>query len=516
MSSNTQNWLKSRKISERIVIEGILTLQTPTSLSNGDADWDTDISLLRDSYDGKALLTGTSIAGALRNYMREYICGYEQEEFLTKEAKRFLPIVTRLFGSLENDGEQSHLIVDDALQRESKPETERRDGVRIDGRTRTAEDKSLFDTELLQAGTTFPLRFELLITNYEKAPDRKELIGSLALALKGFEDGKIHLGGRKHRGYGQCRVDKWIVTQYDLKNKDGLLAWLNPKLAIKKVEKDSIFEALKEVGALIDMPEYSDKRTFFKLNACFALEGSMLIRSASVLENGAEADSVHLRSKRNGKYVPILSGTSLAGVLRHRAVKICNTIANGKGQDFVDKNFVDKIFGVDMKKQKKETFASRLEVHETVIENTNDLIQTRIKIDRFTGGAYEGALFDAAPVFSQGKDKKAVEISLLLRSPKCSEIGLLLLLLKDLWTSDLAIGGESSIGRGRLKGIYAHLEHYKTPEDHKITKIKDSGNGKIEFVDNGQEYYDSNALNKFVTALNNELQNSLEKEQSSE
>ncbi|MGQ9815302.1 MAG: hypothetical protein ACUVR3_09155, partial [Candidatus Roseilinea sp.] len=38
---------------------------------------------------------------------------------------------------------------------------------------------------------------------------------------------------------------------------------------------------------------------------------------------------------------------------------------------------------------------------------------------------------------------------------KQSEIGLLLLLLKDLWTGDLPLGGESSVGRGRLKGVQA-------------------------------------------------------------
>jgi len=36
-------------------------------------------------------------------------------------------------------------------------------------------------------------------------------------------------------------------------------------------------------------------------------------------------------------------------------------------------------------------------------------------------------------------------------------VGLLLLLLKDLWTGDLPLGGESSVGRGRLKGKTASL-----------------------------------------------------------
>jgi len=37
--------------------------------------------------------------------------------------------------------------------------------------------------------------------------------------------------------------------------------------------------------------------------------------------------------------------------------------------------------------------------------------------------------------------------------------GLLLLLLRDLWTGDLPLGGESSVGRGRLKGRSATLAY---------------------------------------------------------
>jgi hypothetical protein len=44
---------------------------------------------------------------------------------------------------------------------------------------------------------------------------------------------------------------------------------------------------------------------------------------------------------------------------------------------------------------------------------------------------------------------------------KNAELGLILLLLKDLWTGDLPIGGESGVGRGRLKGLSATIS---TPE----------------------------------------------------
>lgn len=525
-------WLKSREISERIVVEGLLVLDTPASLSNGDADGDTDISLITDPLEGWALLTGTSIAGALRNYLRERSLGYakdERERLVDDHGQREeLRIVTRLFGSLEDDGEQSPLIIDDALQLDTKPEIELRDGVKIDKATRTAEKGKKFDLELLEAGSTFPLRFELLIANYRKrngkendtdAPPREKLIEALATALQGFEKGEILLGGRKRRGYGQGRVTGWAATRYDLKTKEGLLAWLSPKLATAQVIKDTrIASALKAACALSEEFKLEDKRSFFKLTAQFALEGSLLIRSGSALPEGVQPDTVHLRSNRKQdgqkQSVPIVSGTSLCGVLRHRATRIAKTIASETKQTKAEE-FVEHIFGVDMEKlrernarnkdQKKgleQPFASRLEVRESIIESgaVSTLIQSRVRIDRFTGGAYEGALFDAAPVF--GKDGvKALEICLLLRSHKDSEIGLLLLLLKDLWTSDLAIGGESNVGRGRLRGLSAQLE---CRESWSITieadgeKIKHAGyhsndKARMEF------------LNALVAKLNEEL-----------
>ena len=67
----------SRGVTERLFITGQLELQTPTHFGNGDKGAKTDMPLLRDAWDNKTpLLTGSSIAGALRNYLREYENGY--------------------------------------------------------------------------------------------------------------------------------------------------------------------------------------------------------------------------------------------------------------------------------------------------------------------------------------------------------------------------------------------------------------------------------------------------------
>ncbi len=113
-------------------------------------------------------------------------------------------------------------------------------------------------------------------------------------------------------------------------------------------------------------------------------------------------------------------------------------------------------------------------MHETVIQQpvTPELVQSRIKIDRFTGGAYPTALFSEQPVFA--KDDTELTLYLELLSPKDYEIGLLLLLLKDLWTGDLPLGGEISVGRGRLRGRSATLS-WKRAEKTEEWRIERAG-----------------------------------------
>ena len=70
-----------------------------------------------------------------------------------------------------------------------------------------------------------------------------------------------------------------------------------------------------------------------------------------------------------------------------------------------------------------------------------------------------------------------------------AKVGLLLHVLKDLWTGDLAVGGESGVGRGRLSGYRAILDyadkHWEitTEENEQIKIAGDSGQDLERFAD---------------------------------
>ena len=172
----------TRSVDERLLISGRLVLETPAHFGGSEGDDSSlDMTLLRDELDGRALLPGATLAGALRNYLRQRLYGYMGGE-------DGATIV--LFGPARTSGEddtsdQSAVILDD-----SWAENERislRDGVRIDPRTRTAfQDESggaKFDMELLEAGTVFPLHIEVTLTAKHPAESGTALCGSGAARI---------------------------------------------------------------------------------------------------------------------------------------------------------------------------------------------------------------------------------------------------------------------------------------------------------------------------------------------
>jgi CRISPR/Cas system CSM-associated protein Csm3 (group 7 of RAMP superfamily) len=300
----------------------------------------------------------------------------------------------------------------------------------------------------------------------------------LAIALQALAGGEIRLGARKRRGFGCCRVAGWKVTAHDLHAPEGLLAWLKTGFpAARDAERNPDGQLSPGIASLLGVSlteaDLTDRREWFEIEADFQIDGSLIVRGGFD-EQDRGPDVVHLLTKRGRDKKPVLPGTSVAGAIRHRALRIANTLAGKKFEAGVQ-NFIGNLFGPEMdspgnkelRKQnadksgekKAEPRASRVVINEELIRGGEPLVQTRIKIDRFTGGTIEGALLEEAPHFGGG-----VKMQLRLRNPADAEVGLLLLVLKDLWLGDLPLGGESSIGRGRLRGVKAMLRHSRHGE----------------------------------------------------
>jgi CRISPR/Cas system CMR subunit Cmr4 (Cas7 group RAMP superfamily) len=539
VSETTERRLRqSRELGQRLVITGTLQLLTPAQLGNGDAEALTDMPLLRDPLDGTPLLTGTTVAGALRAYLFTRIAGYgvaaQPQDTATPGWCR---LVTRLFGGSKGDdqGGQSALIVDDAYGRTPAAiALEVRDGVKIDYSTHTADDKKKYDLELLPAGTTFDLRLELLLPADQTVAT--DLRRALAVALSGFaaeeekKYGAIMIGARRTRGFGRCVVEQWTFTQYDLHSPAGLVAWLAADhdwaYTPSRVWHGGPYDLL-EGAANGASAEPFDARRAFRIVASFDLASSLLVRSGEPLTNaGDQPDATQIRSYRPESQpayaeathlppaagAPVLPGTSLAGALRSRATRILNSLPGVDSQR--REQLLDFVFGRDAHRNngKDEIDAdltmSRLVVDEAIVEGGRPLVQNRVSIDRFTGGAFDTALFAEAPHVG-GSVALALTLQLNGDAPSTeaeetrehAAIGLLLLLLKDLWTGDLPLGGTSAVGRGRLLGRSAQLAFVNDAKARQWRIVATQDDGQIVF-----EAGQADELQTFVDELQRYLE----------
>jgi CRISPR/Cas system CSM-associated protein Csm3 (group 7 of RAMP superfamily) len=456
-----------RRIKHRIFINADLEFSSPLVIGAQDPQDLVDLVVLKDPLTGYPLLPGSSMAGAVRDYLRQRKYGYKSDG----SGLGARPWQDLLMGYQQGTlGEESWLITSDSIS--AQKIISLRDNLRVHSLTQTGENGAKFDYEILEPGAVFPLRFELLIPeNPENEPDRDATLRqAAALALLGLELGEISFGAKKSRGLGRCQVKKWKVWDFDLGTIDGMAGWLSwdpqaPPLPC--VEYDQVEKALSvNVSAM-------DARRKCKILTTLTIKDSLMIRSDNMApevtsrtgkQTEANApDSVHLRSQRATGSVPILSGTSIAGSLRHRAEAILNTL-NVPSPELI----LSKLFGSP---DHRRPNASAVKVGETEISGVcEDWVQSRLKIDRFTGGAFPSALFDEMPLFPLQESN--LVLSLDIEEPEDREIELLLHVVKDLMLADLTIGGESGIGRGAFLGKKIEIEN---KPDHWIIDQNESG-----------------------------------------
>ncbi|MCB5253376.1 MAG: RAMP superfamily CRISPR-associated protein [Candidatus Cloacimonadaceae bacterium] len=406
----------------RIVLCGSLNLISPMLIGSGKADL-CDRDVLLDS-DGRAFIPATSFMGVLSRLINDG----KHNGYLGLSYENNMPL------------NQSYLICDDLYPTQTSSSCVIRDGIRIDKATGVVEDKAKFDYQVVEPGLSFDFKLEFVVNSESREEEAKEIV---AKCLTVFDDA-LYVGGKRSSGFGKLIAQDIHLYEYDFDITADLAAYL-----IRSSSEDKL-------------GNYKPRKlpnTQFVIKADFRIPHSLIVRSYP--KNAFGPDASHIQSA--GKYV--LPATSLRGALRARAHRIMNTIWD-QGDEVQD--FLDSIFGNAKTSGKRYSIPSSLQVDELTIDDVVGEVQNRVCIDRFTGGTIEGALFDSMPVFPKdGNSANISGLNLCLQDPLPSQKGLLLLLLKDLYTGDLAIGGEKNIGRGTLLGLKAGI----TDEEHDPVSI---------------------------------------------
>ncbi len=453
----------------KIVISGEIKTISPLHMGCGENE-KTDMDILLDAK-GLPFIPATAFIGVLRHMIDDRF-----PEVNAKEADRFWG-----YARGDDNASQSSIRCDDLgflkPAKGRQPNITIRDGICIDNKTGLVKYQGKYDYEVLERGAVFSFNLEFDF-NENNADFIKKMAATIYHMLgqnqakdgsETYNPGLIRLGAKTNNGLGEIRMipENTAIFLFDFRKKNHVCNWLSNRFPK---------ENLIDISSLGKPFEPTGKN--LTIEVTLFLKNSLIIRSYP--SDPDLPDAVHIKSLDDW----VLTGSSLKGAIRSRVERIVNTM--GKNPDMID-----KLFGfVKENTENNKAGKGRVRVRETILPKFEAELQNRIKIDRFTGGTIDGALFDSMPLF-WSHDDKALKVIMEVENCRDAEAGLMLLILKDLWTGDLAVGGEKNVGRGVFQGRTAII----TINDQKFILDKNLGSPKDQ---------DTQMLENYVKAFNKE------------
>ena len=365
-----------------------VTVHCLTPLRTADADGDTE-KILR-GIDGRYMLQGSSISGALRSWTTTHEgAALAETLFGTQNAPGSLIISDGHFS------EQARLVI--------------RPRLRIDGRTGSAANGGKFDLAHIGTGSDF-----VFTVCWLGEKDEASVTSVIERILAALHSGEILLGAEKSNGFG--RVSLHVKKQiYDMVQSEDRERWLSEI----------------EDGKAISLPDSGKKPV-----TLFTLKGtadSLLVKAAAAkLENGGS-----FTPNLTEAGIPVIPGSSIKGVIRARAEKIASFLN-------LPDSVTEALFGREARDDDNGQ-AGTLRFEDAMLTKSVSQKITRIRINRFTGGVMRGGLFVEEPVSGT--------LTLQVAVPADEEAGCMLLLyaLRDLASGLYNLGSGGSIGRGFLQ-----------------------------------------------------------------
>ncbi|MDR1874240.1 MAG: RAMP superfamily CRISPR-associated protein [Synergistaceae bacterium] len=437
----------SRDVRGKVKITGKLVAHTPIAVGGMGGGEQVDLDIAVDGQ-GRYYIPGSSLTGPMRAWATAS---------LESVGNNIEDILDKLFGYIgerQNTGQASALFVEDAFPVEVNPDIlrtlrERRHGISIDACTGTTKKGFLYTRALLPRGMAFRLEMELDLT-----PGDAEHTEALRHILDALARGEIRFGANKTRGFGVLCLEEFQVDRYDFADVSDLDRWLRDEPANGRG-----LDALREPSTtrLKSLQRYDVSIEWRPTSGIMVKAG----------KDGSETKMLPLVSGTGRGLTPVIPGASLKGVLRAQAGKILRTLFNDECKDVVDDLFgsterggrlhVDDVY---------YEVAQPLSYPEWLGENPEalDRISTRrehVAIDRFTGGASDGALYSARPVKCSEEEplekwtpiKISVDFSNPAPQPSIDsniELALLKLLIRDLQEGYIPVGFGTRRGLGEI------------------------------------------------------------------
>lgn len=455
----------------RVTVESV----TPLALGSGEADGVLDSLVARD-VNGLPYLPGTSIAGVLRHM--EGVGQNPEENRITPEdnlwgyqsrkvchGSELIFSEGRMVGKDGKpvDGLQK-ISANDEFYGQFMTDLPVRQHARI-GHRGTVDGSGKYDNQVVFAGARFTFEVEIVATDEVGADKLKGILANVGSDV-------FRIGGGTRKGYGQMKVIRAQYKSYDLNVESQRKAYLShsARLSDDFDGADITKDLKKETEGWKSYTLTLKANDFFLFGSGLADdEADMTPVSEKVIAWEGDKPSVTTSRKRT-----LIPAASVKGALAHRTAFYYNK----KTQAFADQEpdltkhigayneAVKALFGYQSPEAEDDEKKGKLHrgnvlISDVFLEKVADTkILNHVKIDRFTGGAVDSALFSEK--VSRGKDKEIkIELSVDTKALKertetdkaaSDVVWAFNAAIKDLLSGRLPLGGGVNRGNGIFTG----------------------------------------------------------------
>jgi CRISPR/Cas system CSM-associated protein Csm3 (group 7 of RAMP superfamily) len=351
--------------------------------------------------------------------------------------------------------------------------------VSLDRRTRTAKENLLYHLEYVPAEESFA--FEIGGDNLEE-----EDIARVLFLLDQFNTGAATLGAQTSNGWGRVISEAKEIRRLDAAD---LAEWKqNPRagtMACKPVDEVT----RQRIDGLRGGLSIASSTAIVSIDLRLTLDSPWLIRDPrqrersqagkDLPEGRKPSDAVPVQDETGKPFVP---AKSLRGILRSRAEMILRTVGlpcedhPGRIQAVTTKGKTTRQVAASIRRMDLAAklfgfsgWQAPLHVPRLIaVAQSTEHHQEFVAIDRFTGGAADGAKFNADLAgMTTLQGTLTIDLARLREvDPDSASIGLFALVLRDLAEGDIPIGSGSAKGQG-----LCHAEASITHEGHTYANL---------------------------------------------
>lgn len=447
----------SKEYNFRFIARIVLEATTPIAIGSGEKEINTDSAVLRD-VNGLPYIPGSTLAGVIRHALEEVgaepldlFFGFQKgdeghgSEILFSDAKMVGAEGKAIDGLVQIKADKHYK--DFYSNYMNLPV---RQHVRI-GNKGVAEKHGKFDEEVVYKGTRFAFEIEVLSQSKE--------CGQFQKVLDALSAAEIRFGHGGRKGFGKVQVVKeqsFMRCSLNLKNPSDLDWYLNhtSNLAEPFEGGESIVsnESSKSVVYNLTLKPVD----FFLFGAAYGDEDADIVPVKEDVVVWTDDSKPNFEKKQQ----MLIPASSIKGALAHRVAYHYNRLRHRYADNATPeeiKAWTEQneacvaLFGLAVGKDIKRGNVLFEDIIEPMTQYEDKLFN-HVAIDRFTGGALQGALFHEKATYGQGKEF-TTKITLLKTDfddeyiIKAFESA-----LKDLTEGRLPLGGGVNKGHGCFKG----------------------------------------------------------------